>query len=84
MRDIGATYPSLEVAYPSRFDDDRPLPKKKIHPKAILVKVQVFDKDDNMIRDHDKDFRRSETRKWLNGMLLWAIRNGHSVEIYAK
>jgi len=52
------------------------------HKKKLLdVTILVFDKDDNCIREHKKNFKDKDHRRWLNTMLYWAISNGYSIEI---
>jgi hypothetical protein len=53
-------------------------PHKK---KSLDVTILVFDKDDNCIREHKKNFKDKDHRRWLNTMLYWAISNEYSIEI---
>jgi hypothetical protein len=49
--------------------------------KSLDITIFVYDKDDNCIREHKKNFKDKDHRRWLNTMLYWAITNGYSIEI---
>ena len=71
------------ATYPRYYDleDQQQAEKRKPERKVLMIKVLVYDAADELIRDHKRDFKKETTRKWLNDCLLWAVKNGHSVEI---
>lgn len=62
---------STRKAEAPRFD---PLPAR-----AIVREI----KSDKAVREHDFDFNNFAKRRWLTKLLVWALFNGHSVEIIA-
>ena len=71
------------ASYPPFYDleDRRQAEKRKSEKKPLIIKVLVYNSADELIRDHTKDFRKNSTRQWINNCLLWAVKNGYSVEI---
>jgi hypothetical protein len=73
-----------QASYPPFYDlEDRKQHERRRLPerKPLQIKVLVYNAADELIRDHTKDFKKETTRKWLNNCLLWAVKNGYSVEI---
>ena len=58
-------------------------PKRK--PKAaLMIKVLVFDnKTGECVRDHTKDYSSRKVKEWLVGVIMWALNNSKSIEIFA-
>jgi hypothetical protein len=49
--------------------------------KALMIRVLVHDiATDQCIREHTMDYNRSDKRRWLASICLWAFHNGKSVE----
>jgi len=61
--------------------EEYPTIKIERKKKSLDVTILVFDKNDNCIREHKKNFKDKDHRRWLNTMLYWAISNGYSIEI---
>lgn len=54
--------------------------------KQLMITIFIYDKDDECIREHKKNFANLDNRRWFNGMLNWAMKNNFTIEIvrYAK
>lgn len=49
---------------------------------ALRVKVSVYDlKTKEKIREWNKNIAHSETRQWFFKTVVWAMANGHGMEI---
>lgn len=46
------------------------------------IKIFVIDlrNDDNVVKEVELDYGKSEDRKYLGKLTFWAIQNGHSIE----
>ena len=69
------------------IDDERP---KRPRAKPHFVRVLVFDiAQDQQIREHGINYSKlmidkDQKLKWLLDMILWATKNGKSVEIMSE
>ena len=74
-----------QSSYPLFYDFDPSGPYNKLRKlperKPLMINVLVYNAADELIRDHKKDFKKESTRKWLNNCLLWAVKNGYTIEI---
>lgn len=70
-----------QASYPAFYDLEPDTVIRIKRKPALTIKVLVWDSNDNLIRDHKRDFRKRDTRAWLNDVMYWAISNGHSIEI---
>ena len=52
--------------------------------KNYNILVEIYDKDDNIIRTEQMDYGNYEDRIWLGRLSYWAWTNGHSVETRAE
>lgn len=48
--------------------------------KSFKIIVEIFDKDDNVIRTERMDYGEPEDRAWLGKLSFWSWSNGYSVE----
>jgi hypothetical protein len=59
------------------------VPKPRRDPMELII--TIFDlKKDQEIRRHEINFHNSVKRRWLQKLMVWAVTNGHTVEIYNK
>ena len=73
-----------QASYPPFYDlnhQDSYNERRKFEYKPATIRVLIYNNEGELIRDHKKDFKSAATRKWLNNCLLWAVKNGHWVEI---
>lgn len=52
----------------------------KEYVKSFKVKVKIFDKDDELIREETLDYGKQEDKVWLGKLSYWSWTNGHYVE----
>jgi len=48
--------------------------------KSFKIIVEIFDKDDNIIRTERIDYGEPEDRAWLGKLSYWSWSNGYTVE----
>ena len=48
--------------------------------KQFKIIVDIYDKNDKVIRTERMDYGKSEDRLWLGKLSFWAWDNGHVVE----
>lgn len=48
--------------------------------KSFKIRVDIYDKDDNIIRTEVMDYGNKDDRIWLGKLSWWAWQNGHTCE----
>lgn len=51
--------------------------------KTFKIRVEVFDKDDNIVRTEVMDYGKYQDKVWLGRLSFWAWNNNYTVETSA-
>ena len=71
-----------DYSYPEYYDEIISVTYPIQKHQSLEIYIDVYDKDFQLIRQHKKDYNQHKVKGWLTNMLLWAMKNNCSVEVY--